>query len=435
MDYKETIQYLYNTAPMFQQVGSKAYKEGLENSYAIDHQLNHPHRNIRTIHIAGTNGKGSTSHLIASILQQSGYKVGLYTSPHLIDFKERVKINGETIDEKYVIDFVAENKKFFEEIQASFFELTTGLAFKYFSDQKVDVAVIEVGLGGRLDCTNIIHPDLSIITNISFDHTAILGNTLTAIAKEKAGVIKPGVPVVIGETTDETKKVFLDTVDKIHGNRNSIYFAEEIKPITHANLLPSLKWQFETKNYGSVVGELGGFAQEKNAATVLLAIDRLKEIGYKITNEAVKSGFEHVIENTGLYGRWQIVQTNPKIVFDTGHNESGIGYIVQQLQSEKFQKLHIVIGMVNDKDIDAVLKLLPQDAVYYFTKAAIPRALDHELLRNKAEKFGLKGNSYSTVKEALIAAKLVAGEDDFIFLGGSTFIVADALQIDLKMGM
>ncbi len=429
MNYKETIQYLYDMAPMFQQVGTKAYKEGLENSYAIDHLLNHPHRNIRTIHIAGTNGKGSTSHLIASILQQSGYRVGLYTSPHLIDFKERIKINGESIEENYIINFVAGHKDFFEEIHASFFELTTGLAFKYFSDKKVDVAVIEVGLGGRLDCTNIIQPDLSIITNISFDHMSLLGNTLTAIAKEKAGIIKPGIPVVIGETTEETKKVFLDTVDHIHSNRNLIHFAEDSCPILSSTLLPSGKWQFETKNYGTIIGELGGFAQKKNASTVLTSIDELKKSGYKISDEVIKSGFEMVVENTGLLGRWQIIQINPKIVFDTGHNEAGIEYIVQQLQSEVYDRLHIVIGMVNDKDIDAVLKLLPQNAIYYFTQASIPRALNHEQMRRKAEEFGLKGNSYPTVEEALSAAKSTANENDFIFLGGSTFVVADALQI------
>ncbi|MDR1371343.1 MAG: bifunctional folylpolyglutamate synthase/dihydrofolate synthase [Dysgonamonadaceae bacterium] len=428
MNYKETVQYLYDTAPMFQQVGTGAYKEGLENSYAIDSKLNHPHSIINTIHIAGTNGKGSTSHLITSILKQSGYKVGLYTSPHLIDFKERVKINGETIEESFVIDFVAGYKDFFEEINASFFELTTALAFKYFAEKKVDVAVIEVGLGGRLDCTNIIHPDLSIITNISFDHVALLGNTLSEIAKEKAGIIKPGVPVVIGETTEETKKVFLDTVDHVHQNRNLIYFAEEIQPILSSRLLPSGKWRFETKNYGIVTGELGGFAQEKNTATVLTAVEELKKSGYKIPDDAVRTGFEKVVENTGLFGRWQVIQTNPKIVFDTGHNEAGIKYIVQQLQSETYAKLHIVIGMVNDKDIDTILKLLPQNAVYYFTQAAIPRALDSGALKNKADLSGLTGDSYLTVKEALEAAKSAAGVNDFIFVGGSTFVVADALS-------
>jgi len=429
MNYKETIQYLYDTAPMFQQVGTRAYKEGLENSYAIDSYLNHPHRNIRTIHIAGTNGKGSTSHLIASILQQAGYKVGLYTSPHLTNFNERIRINGEVIDENYVVDFVVEHKNFFEKIQASFFELTTGLAFKYFSDKKVDVAVIEVGLGGRLDCTNIIHPDLSIITNISFDHVNLLGNTITAIAKEKAGIIKPDVPVVIGETTEDTKNIFSDTVQRVQGSRNAIYYTEEEEPIYESKLLPSFKWQFKTKNYGTIIGELGGLAQEKNAATVLLAVDQLKKSGYTISDNDVRSGFEYVVKNTGLLGRWQIMQTNPKIVLDTGHNEAGIGYIVKQLQSEVYETLHIVIGMVNDKDIDSVLKLLPPDAVYYFTQASIPRALEHEILKKKATEYGLIGNSYPTVKEAFSIANAAAKEKDFIFVGGSTFIVAEALQI------
>ena len=429
MNYQETIQYLYDTAPMFQQVGTRAYKEGLESSFAIDSHLDHPHNNINTVHIAGTNGKGSTSHLIASILQQAGYNVGLYTSPHLTNFNERIRINGQPIDENYVIDFVAEHKDFFEKIQASFFELTTGLAFKYFSDRKVDVAVIEVGLGGRLDCTNIIHPDLSIITNISFDHVSLLGNTITAIAKEKAGIIKPGVPVVIGETTEDTKKIFLDTVQRVHGSRDAIFYTEEEKPIYEATLLPSSKWQFKTRNYGTIIGELGGLAQEKNAATVLLSIDQLKKSGYTISENDVKSGFEHVVKNTGLLGRWQILQTSPKIVLDTGHNEAGIGYIVKQLQSEVYEKLHIVIGMVNDKDIDSVLKLLPKNAVYYFTQACIPRALEHEILKNKAMEYGLSGDSYPTVKEAFSVAKAVAKEKDFIFVGGSTFIVAEALQI------
>ncbi|GHV19891.1 folylpolyglutamate synthase [Bacteroidia bacterium] len=428
MNYKETIQYLYDSAPMFQQVGTKAYKEGLENTIAIDYRLNHPHKRYRTIHVAGTNGKGSTSHLIASILQQSGYRTGLYTSPHLIDFKERVKINGQPVDESFVVDFIAEHKDFFEEIKASFFELTTALAFEYFAVKQVDVAVIEVGLGGRLDCTNIIHPDLSIITNISFDHTAILGNTLTAIAREKAGIIKPETPVIIGETTEETKRVFLDTANHVHNSKNLIRFTEEEKPILNSKFLPSGKWEFETKNYGSVSGELGGFAQEKNAATVFCSIDELKKAGYRIPDKAVKSGFENVITNTGLLGRWQIIQTDPKIVFDTGHNEAGIEYVIKQLKSETYEYLHIVIGMVNDKDVNTILKLLPQKAIYYFTQASIPRALDHKHLKDKAGEYGLKGNNYPTVSEAFQAAKSVAGKTDLIFVGGSTFIVADAFK-------
>jgi dihydrofolate synthase/folylpolyglutamate synthase len=419
MTYEETIEYLYNLAPMFQKVGSSAYKEGMENSFLIDAHLNHPHKEYRTIHVGGTNGKGSTAHLLASILQEAGYKVGLYTSPHLLDFRERIRINGEKISKEFIVDFIAQNKDFFESIQPSFFELTTGMAFAFFAEQKVEIAVIEVGLGGRLDCTNVITPVLSIVTNISFDHTGLLGNTLTAIAREKAGIIKPGVPAIIGEAEGEVKAVFAKT--------HAIP-----PPPVEASRMRGGYWEFDTPEYPGLICELGGYAQEKNAATVLCAVDILKKGVFNIPPKAVYKGFRWVVENTGLMGRWQIVRNNPKIVLDTGHNVGGIQYIVQQLKNESYERLHIVFGMVNDKDISSVLALLPQDAVYYFTRASVPRALDAKSLAEQGAEFGLKGQIYSTVSEALSAATHDAAKKDFIFIGGSTFVVADALE-ELKI--
>jgi dihydrofolate synthase/folylpolyglutamate synthase len=416
MNYKETIAYLYAMAPMFQQIGSKAYKSGMENSFAIDEHLHHPHTKYKTIHVAGTNGKGSTSHLLASILQESGYKVGLYTSPHLLDFSERIRVNGQPINQSFVVDFVAEHQAFFESLQPSFFELTTGMAFAYFAEQKVDVAVIEVGLGGRLDCTNVITPVLSIITNISFDHTNLLGNTLTAIAREKAGIIKSGVPVVIGEAEGEVKDVFVGATLAVAPDVPRIVFADEDD-------------RKGGDRKGRPYNELTGFAQEKNTATVLSAIKILKNGIFNIPDEAVYRGFRYVIENTGLMGRWQIVQNHPKIVLDTGHNVGGIQYIARQLQAEQYDTLHIVFGMVNDKDITSVLALLPKNARYYFTQASVPRALPATDLAQQAAQFGLQGEKFSTVAEAFQAAKRNATENDFIFVGGSTFVVADAIAI------
>ncbi len=423
MNYNQVLDYLYNSLPVFQKVGSSAYKEGLENTHAIDQRLNHPHRKFRTIHVAGTNGKGSTSHLLAAILQQSGYKTGLYTSPHLVDFRERIKINGEMIPEDHVVSFVNNHIDFFDQIHPSFFEVTTAMAFDYFAHEKIDVAVVEVGLGGRLDCTNIITPDISIITNISFDHTALLGNTLSAIAAEKAGIIKPNIPVIIGEALPETKSVFLQ---KAQSEKAPVVFVEEENPVLSAELSDTEKWIFETKDYPHLVGELGGLVQEKNAATVLCAINILKEKGYTIIDSAVYEGFAKVIEITGLRGRWQCVGANPKIILDTGHNVDGIKYIVRQLENCERNRLHFIIGMVADKDVDAVLQLLPKDAIYYFTKASIPRALNEEVLKEKALEFGLEGKSYPSVENAIEAARKNAQAKDVIFIGGSTFVVADA---------
>ncbi|MDR2953523.1 MAG: bifunctional folylpolyglutamate synthase/dihydrofolate synthase [Prevotella sp.] len=425
MNYIETIDYLYNQLPVYQKVGGSAYKEGLDNSLALDEYFSQPHRKYRTIHVAGTNGKGSTSHLLAAILQESGYKVGLYTSPHLLDFRERIRVNGEKISEQYIVDFVAKHRESFEPIQPSFFELTMMMAFMYFADMKVDVAIIEVGLGGRLDSTNIITPDISIITNISFDHMQFLGDTLPKIATEKAGIIKQGIPIVIGEAEGEVRQVFEETAKRVNA---PITFAEDMHLIESAKNA-SDGWLLEAKEYPHLKDELPGYAQLKNAATVLCAVDILKKSECNIPEEAVYKGFANVVELTGLMGRWQIIQeSNPKIVCDTGHNAAGIKYIAEQLAHETYKNLHIVLGMVNDKDISSVLALLPKDAIYYFTKASIPRAMNEDNLKVLAEKQGLKGNSYPTVAEAVNKAMENAVSDDFIFIGGSNFVVADALE-------
>lgn len=430
MNYNETIQYLFNQLPVYQNIGGKAYKEGLDNSLALDKLFDHPHHKYKTIHIGGTNGKGSTSHLLAAILQQSGYKVGLYTSPHLVDFRERIRVNGEKIDEQYIVDFVAENKDNYEPISPSFFELTMTMAFKYFADKEVDIAIIEVGLGGRLDSTNIINPILSIITNISLDHTQFLGDTVEKIAIEKAGIIKPETPVVIGEAEGSVRKVF---EEKAKAENAPIVFAEDENLIYDAAPLETGGWLIQANAYPNLKDELGGLPQIKNAATVLCAVDALRKQGIHTTMQSVYSGFGMVTKLTGLMGRWQILQNkNPKIVCDTGHNVGGIAYIAEQLKKEKYKQLHIVFGMVNDKDISHVLELLPKDAIYYFTKANIFRAMNEVELQTLASGFGLKGNSYPTVQEATKAALNKAASDDFIFIGGSNFVVADALADYIK---
>ncbi len=429
MNYPETLSYLYNSTPVFQHVGASAYKEGLDNSLALDAYLHHPHRSYSTIHVGGTNGKGSTSHLLASVLQQSNLRVGLYTSPHLLDFRERIRVDGQMIPEQYVVDFVAVHRPFFEKIHPSFFELTMSMAFDYFAHCKVDVAVVEVGLGGRLDSTNIISPLLSVITNISFDHMNFLGDTLEKIAGEKAGIIKAGIPVVIGEAEGDVRKVF---EEKARETVSRIVFAEDEEPVKKAELLPNGKWLFQTEAYPDLVGELGGLVQEKNAATVLCAVKELQQT-FRIPDEAVYQGFARVVEISGLHGRWQIVQESPKIILDTGHNEAGIAQIVDQLKQEKYQHLHIIIGVVKDKDIDAILKLLPREATYYFTKAQIPRSLPEEELKAKAEQECLHGESYPTVSEAIETARKQASPDDLIFVGGSNFVVADALAVFNKL--
>lgn len=425
MTYQETLTYLYNSAPLFQHVGKAAYKEGLENTLALDEYFGHPHRKFRTIHVAGTNGKGSCSHTLAAILQSAGYRVGLYTSPHLVDFRERIRINGVPVSQAFVVDFVEKHRSFFEPLHPSFFELATAMAFHYFASQQVDVAVIEVGLGGRLDCTNIIHPDLCLITNISFDHVQFLGNTLAKIAGEKAGIIKPSVPVVIGETTPETKPVFLQKTAEVHA---PIYFAEEEHPLLSASHDEAGNYVYQTTRYHNLKGELGGLCQEKNTNTLLTALPLLEQQGYHITETDIRNGFAHVCELTGLMGRWQKLSSHPAIVCDTGHNVGGIQYIVKQLSFQKYKQLHIVIGMVNDKDISGVLAMLPKDAKYYFTRASVQRALPAEKVKELANSYGLTGEAYPDVKTAVEAAQKQAGADDFIFVGGSSFIVADLLS-------
>lgn len=408
MNYKETCEYLFTCMPMFERQGASGYKEGLSNTHALDKHFGHPHIYYKTIHIAGTNGKGSCSHSLAAILQSAGYRVGLYTSPHLVDFSERIRINGKPIDRQYVIDFVENERNFFEPLHPSFFEVTTALAFKYFKDMQIDIAVVEVGLGGRLDCTNIISPILSVITNISFDHTQFLGNTLTKIAEEKAGIIKQGVPVVIGETTNEPRLVFNTKASEMSA---PIIFAED-KPHYDAT---------------SMMTDLKGLYQQKNANTILTAVDQLKNI-LKITEENIKEGLANVCRMTGLRGRWQTICESPLTICDTGHNAAGWTYLSKQIIEQQCNKLHIVFGMVDDKDVDTVMKMLPQKAQYYFTKAKSHRAINETILAEKAKTYGLTGNVYPSVVQAYKAANNNANKNDFIFIGGSSYVVADLLS-------
>ncbi len=425
MDYKETIEYLFNSAPLFQNIGAGAYKEGLYNTKVLDEHFAHPHLSFKTIHVAGTNGKGSCSHTIASVLQEAGYKVGLYTSPHLVDFRERIRVNGKPISEQYVIDFVEHERAFFEPLHPSFFELTTAMAFKFFADEKVDVAVIEVGLGGRLDCTNIITPDVSIITNISFDHVQFLGDTLAKIASEKAGIIKPNIPVVIGETTPETKPVF---ISKAEEQNAPIIFAEEQDEVIGECLLAKGGFDYQTKTFGLITAELGGLCQTKNTRTIIEALKQLIGKGYRITRQNVADGFASVCKNTGLMGRWQKLSDKPKVICDTGHNVGGIQYIVKQLELQEYDNLRIVMGMVNDKDISTVLSMMPKHAVYYFTQASVKRAMPCRDFKAKAAGYGLEGDAYPTVRQAYEAALHDASQNDLVFVGGSSFIVADLLS-------
>lgn len=423
MDYKETIEYLFASAPLFQNVGGEAYKEGLENTFRLDEHLGHPHRRYRTVHVAGTNGKGSCSHTLAAILQSSGLKVGLFTSPHLVDFRERIRVNGTMVSEEWVVNFVREHREFFEPLHPSFFELTTAMAFKYFEEQEVDVAVVEVGLGGRLDCTNIIVPEVCVVTNISFDHVMFLGDTLAKIASEKAGIIKHGVPVVIGESVDETRPVFLQKAKEMNA---PVFFAEEDEEVVKFEFNYNGGIDYETKTYGHVWGELEGECQVKNTATVLCAVKRLRERGFSISVDDVRRGFANVCGMTGLMGRWQTLQEHPKVVCDTGHNVGGFRWIVQQLGKVK-SPLHIVFGMVNDKDISGVLAMLPKHARYYFCQASVKRAMPFAALQTMAAEYGLEGDGYPTVALAYEAALDNAAKSDFVYVGGSSFVVADLL--------
>lgn len=402
--YSQTVEWMFQRLPMYQRVGADAFKKDLFNIINLSEFLGDPHRDFKTVHVAGTNGKGSTSHMLASILQEAGYKVGLYTSPHLIDFRERIKINGVEIPENEVIDFIDSNKNYLEQHNLSFFEMTVGMAFSYFSKEKVDVAIIEVGLGGRLDSTNIINPVLSVITNIGLDHTNMLGNTLEEIASEKAGIIKPNTPVVIGEFQEETYPVF----QKIAKNNS-------------AEIVLASKSTIQLKT------DLKGSYQQYNSKTAYVASQVLLSKGFQISSENIERGLNSVINNTGLQGRWQQLHDKPKVICDTAHNKEGLTYVIAQLRNETYSQLHIVLGFVSDKKLEDVLPLFPKEAKYYFCKPDIPRGLSEITLLQEAANFQLKGNAYSTVKEAYKVAMNNANEDDLIFIGGSTFVVADIL--------
>ena len=422
MTFEEATSFLFTQLPVFQRTGASAYKPGLANTLALDDIFQHPHRSFKTIHVAGTNGKGTTSHTLAAILQQAGYKVGLYTSPHLVDFRERIRVNGQMISKRYVIDFVENEFKKVAHIQPSFFELSMMMAFNYFRQEKVDIAVIEVGLGGRLDSTNIITPELSIITNISLDHVQFLGNTLENIASEKAGIIKPHIPVVIGEAEGNVKEVF---VEKARQENAPIYFAQQSGMLVEAAKNTDGSWIYQAAQYPNLIGELGGDYQIKNTATILTALPLLKERGIIIPDDAVYEGFAHVVELTGLQGRWQKLSNSPRTYCDTGHNEGGFQYIAKQLESYSYRTLRIVMGMVNDKDIHHVLALLPRQAHYYFTQASVPRALPVSDFYHIAQEYQLQGECFSSVAKAYDKALEDAHPDDFIFIGGSNFIIAD----------
>ncbi|HQI69856.1 MAG TPA: folylpolyglutamate synthase/dihydrofolate synthase family protein [Bacteroidales bacterium] len=430
-DYEKTLAYMFDCLPMFHRVGAAAYKSGLDNTLALSRLCGAPELNIPSVHIAGTNGKGSVSHMIASVLQTQGLKTGLYTSPHLKDFRERIRINGKMIPKSKVVSFVNNYKKDFASIHPSFFEITFELAMEYFSEQKIDIAVVETGMGGRLDSTNIIRSVLTIITNIGLDHTQFLGDTLEKIAFEKAGIIKPGTTVVIGKTQEETEKVFLETASK---NKSKIVFADKV---FHANDFrfinqppfgSTCEIQRDDKPFfKNVYCALGGIYQQENIPVVLSAIEQLNAIGYTIEEKNTMRGLKKVIKNTNLQGRWQVLSQQPLVICDTGHNKDGLTQVVTQIKQMQYNKLHIVFGMVSDKDIQAIIKLMPEDATYYFCKPDIPRGLDVLALQKTAASAGRNGKAYCSVAEALSAAREQAAVNDLIFVGGSTFVVAEVL--------
>ncbi len=405
MNYSETIDWLFTQLPMYQRIGAAAYKVDLSNTLNLTKYLNEPQDSFKSVHVAGTNGKGSTSHMLASVLQEAGYKVGLYTSPHLKDFRERIKINGNMISEDFVVGFIAEHQSFFEENHLSFFEMTVGLAFDYFRKEKVDIAIIEVGLGGRLDSTNVITPEVSIITNIGLDHTRFLGETMREIASEKAGIIKATIPVVIGETTSETKEVFQQKAKEV---KTTITFVEEIN----------------STDYPS---DLKGNYQKKNIKTAVSTLRTLQNKSWNISEENIKNGLLNVVSNTGLQGRWQVLMEQPKVICDTAHNKEGLILVMEQLQKEDYKKLHIVLGVVDDKNLETVLPLFPKEATYYFCKPDVIRGLDVSVLNEKAKCFGLLGNRYNSVNEAYKNALQNSEKEDVVYIGGSTFVVAEVL--------
>ncbi len=431
MNFSEVVAYLYSQLPMFQRVGASAFKKDLSNTYALCEYLGNPYQKFKSIHIAGTNGKGSTAHCIAAVMQAAGYKTGLYTSPHLTSFTERIKINGQDIPEENVIAFVEMHKNFIEQLKPSFFELTVAMAFDYFAQESVDIAIIEVGMGGRLDSTNIIQPILSVITNISFDHKEFLGNTLPEIAFEKAGIIKSNVPIIISQSQGETKDVFHK---KASESNASIQFADDIYQVDKVSVKADstlfLVKNKKSKSECTLAFQLMGNYQKYNLPGILLAVDTIQHLGFSLGNEAIMYGLANVSKLTGLKGRWQKLSDSPLTICDTGHNEDGIKMVVSQLSSLPKAKLHIVVGMVRDKDIDGVLSLLPKEAIYYFTQAQIPRALSALELEEKANQFQLYGSSFLDINEAIRAAKSNATKDDVIFIGGSTFVVAEIAELN-----
>ncbi|WP_143961004.1 bifunctional folylpolyglutamate synthase/dihydrofolate synthase [Litoribacter populi] len=421
MTYPETLDYLFNALPMYQRIGAAAYKTDLTNTIALCKHLGDPQHKFKSIHVAGTNGKGSTSHSLAAILQEAGYTVGLYTSPHLKSFTERIKINGNEISEEAVVEFVEKNKEFLEDLQPSFFEMTVGMAFDFFAQKNVDYAIVEVGLGGRLDSTNVIKPELSIITNIGLDHTQFLGDTLPKIAAEKAGIIKPGVPVVISELQPATLKVFIQKADE---NDSPIYFAEEFYQVQFYDIDEEGRAIFQA-NGKPIFLDLTGKYQEKNLAGILKAIDVLKEKGLKIETKHIADGLRNVVSYTGLKGRWQKINNQPLMYCDTGHNFEGFKYVLKQIEETRHEKLFMILGMVNDKDVSKVLAMMPKKAEYIFCQANIPRAMQASDLHSAAFQAGLTGSIVPDVNQAIEEVLKKAGKNDFIFVGGSTFVVAE----------
>jgi len=429
MKYDQTIEFLFSQLPAYHRIGKAAYKNNLNNTIALDNYFKNPHLKYRTVHVAGTNGKGSVSHMIASVLQESGYKTGLYTSPHLKDFRERIKVNGKMISEDNVVGFVENHRDIIESVRPSFFEMTVVMAFNYFAECEVDVAVIEVGLGGRLDSTNIINPVLSVITNIGHDHMDLLGNTFEKIAVEKAGIIKRNIPVLVSETQPKTKDIFIKKAEEC---KSPILFADEIFSCNleqNENLTTGRKYLMTDKSNGKQfkgMTMLGGDYQSKNLQAVFGAFSLLKK-AFKVSEENITNGIVNVVKNTGLQGRWQILNTAPLTICDTGHNKEGLEYVLDQIRRTPKSALHIILGFVNDKDLGSVLPLFPTDAIYYFTKASVPRALNEVNLKEEAARYGLTGNSFADVMTALDSARMSAGESDLIFIGGSTFVVAEVV--------
>lgn len=433
MNYQETIDFLIGQLPMYQRTGKAAYKEGLENTYRLDRYFKSPHKKYDTIHVGGTNGKGSVCHMLASVMQQAGYNVGLHTSPHLIDYRERIRVNGRLMEKKAVVEFTSKHKDYFSQLKPSFFEMSVFMAFDYFVQKKVEIGIIEVGLGGRLDSTNIVHPVLSVITNIGMDHTEFLGDTPEKIAAEKAGIIKKQTPVVVGETTDQTKPVFLNEAAQ---HDAKIVFAQEKYKADfsmlslNGNQIVQIR-DNEKKADFSVETDLLGFYQRKNLVTCLTAIDELIMKGFRITSDHISEGLKNVKRTTGFRGRWEIYNSNPLVICDTAHNAEGIAEVVSQISETPYRDLHMIIGFVADKDMDTILNLMPKNAIYYFTRPSVPRGLDHQLLASLADENGLKGRSFGSVSGALKEARLKAHKDDLIFIGGSTFLVADLLESEI----